>query len=62
MGGGENIRIDELFLVGDGDLFGLGNGATECCRLHSFLFTRRSVAAVIQLMIRKPCLSGEIRS
>lgn len=61
-GSGENIRIDELFLVGDGDLFGLCNGATECCRLHSFLFTRHSVAAVIQLVIRKPCLSGETQS
>lgn len=39
-GMGENISIDEHFLVGDGDLFGIYS-ATECC-LYSFLFTRHS--------------------
>lgn len=35
-GVGEDIRVDEHFLVGDGDWFGI---YAECC-LYSFLFTR----------------------
>ena len=53
-----NIRIDDHFLVGDGDLFGVCNGVTECHCLHSFLFTRHSLAVVIQFLIRKPYLFG----
>lgn len=53
-GGGGNIRTDEHSLVGEGDLFGVCNGATKCCCLHSFLFTRHSLTVVIQLVIRKP--------
>lgn len=44
-GMGENIRIDEHFLVGHGDLFRIYIGATECC-LYSFLFTRHSLAVL----------------
>lgn len=45
IGVGENIRVDEHFFVGDGDLFGIYSGATECC-LYSFLFSRHSLAVL----------------